>query len=214
MLYLDVYETIDQELSYSNIGARKGRNIRDHLFVVYAIINNVINGSSPSIDIQSIDITKCFDEMWFAETHNDLYDVKVQDKNFALIAKLDEEAEVVVKTPAGPTNEFKLNELIMQGSVFSPIKSTIHIDTLGRDCINYNQGLFKYKNVVSIPPLALIDDCLGFSTCSTDAVQMNSILNNKIASKKLRLSSSQCHHIHIARKSWKCYNNLKVGAKI
>ena len=114
MLYLDVYETIDQELSYSNIGARKGRNIRDHLFVVYAIINDVINGSAPPIDIQSIDITKCFDEMWFAETHNDLYDVKVQDKKFALIAKLDEEAEVVVKTPAGPTNEFKLNELIMQ----------------------------------------------------------------------------------------------------
>ena len=59
MLYMDVYETIDQELSYSNIGARKGRNIRDHLFVVYAIINDVINGTSPPIDIQSIDITKC-----------------------------------------------------------------------------------------------------------------------------------------------------------
>ena len=101
----------------------------------------------------------------------------------------------------------------MQGSVFSPIKSTIHIDTLERDCINYNQGLFKYKNVVSIPPLALIDDCIGFSTCSTDAVQVNSILNNKIASNKLRLSSSKCHHLHIARKRSKCYNNLKAGGQ-
>ena len=117
ILYQDVYETIDQELSYSNIGARKGRNIRDHLFVVYAIINDVINGNSPPIDIQSIDINKCFDEMWYAETHNDLFDVKVQDNKFALIAKLDEEAEVVVKTAAGTTTEFKLEELIMQGSV-------------------------------------------------------------------------------------------------
>ena len=213
ILYNDVYETIDKELSYSNIGARKGRNIRDHLFVVYAIINDVINGSSPPIDIQSIDINKCFDEMWYEEVHNDLYDVKVQDKKFALIAKLDEEAEVIVKTPAGPTNEFKLEDLIMQGSVFGPIKSTIQIDTLGRDCMKNNQGLFKYKSVLSIPPLALIDDCLGFSTCSTDAVLMNSILNNKIASKKLRLSSEKCRHLHISKKQSKCYNNLKAGSQ-
>ena len=213
LLYSDVYEKIDKELSYSNIGARKGRNIRDHLFVVYAIINDVINGSSPPIDIQSIDINKCFDEMWFEETHNDLYDVKVQDKKFALIAKLDEEAEVIVKTPAGPTTEFKLEELIMQGSVFGPIKSTIQIDTLGRDCMKNNQGLFKYKSVLSIPPLALIDDCLGFSTCSSDAVLMNSILNSKIAAKKLRLSSEKCRHLHISKKQSKCYNNLKAGSQ-
>ena len=213
ILYSDVYETIDKELSYSNIGARKGRNIRDHLFVVYAIINDVINGSSPPIDIQSIDINKCFDEMWFEETHNDLFDMKVQDKKFAVIAKLDEEAEVIVKTPAGPTSEFKLKELIMQGSVFGPIKATVQIDTLGRDCMKHNQGLFKYKSVLSIPPLALIDDCLGFSTCNTDAVLVNSILNSKIASKKLRLSSEKCRHLHISKKQSKCYNNLKAGSQ-
>ena len=56
VLYDDVYQTIDDELSYSNIGGRKGRNIRDHLFVIYAVINDVINGSSPPVDIQSIDI--------------------------------------------------------------------------------------------------------------------------------------------------------------
>ena len=148
MVYEGVYKNIDKGLSYSNIGARKGRNIRDHLFVVYSIINDVINGSSPPIDIQSIDIHKCFDEMWYAETHNDLYDMKIKDRKFALIAKLDEKAEVVVKTPAGSTDEFYLEKLIMQGSVFGPIKSTIQVDTLGRDCIKYNQGLFKYKNVI------------------------------------------------------------------
>ena len=210
-LYSDVYETIDGELSYSNIGGRKGRNIRDHLFVVYAIMNDVINGSSPPVDIQSIDIHKCFDEMWYAETHNDLYDVKVKDNKFALIAKLDEKADVVVKTPCGLTDEFTLDQLVMQGSVFGPIKSTIQIDTLGRDCQKNNQGLFKYKNVLSIPPLALIDDCLGFSTCSTDAVQLNAILNSKIISKKLRLSADKCHQLHISKKPTSCYNNLKAG---
>ena len=210
ILYDDVYQTIDDELSYSNIGGRKGRNIRDHLFVVYGIINDVINGSSPSVDIQSMDIHKCFDEMWYEETHNDMFDVKVQDDRFALIAKMDEKAEVIVKTPCGPTNEFTLQKIVMQGSVFGPIKSTIQIDTLGRDCQGYNQGLFKYKNVLSIPPLALIDDCIGFSRCGADAVELNAILNTKITSKKLRLSADKCHHLHVSKTQTNCYSNLKA----
>ena len=189
ILYDDVYQIMDDELSCSNIGGRKGRNIRDHLFLVYGIINDVMNGSSPPIDMQAVDIYKCFDEMWYSETHNDMYDAKVQDNKFSLIAKMDEKAEVVVKTPCGLTEEFTVNRSIMQGSVFGPIKSTVTIDTLGRDCEKYNQGLFKYKGVLSILPLALIDDCLGISKCGADAVEMNAILNTKIISKKLRLSA-------------------------
>ena len=59
ILYDDVYPIIDDELTYSNIGGRKGRNIRDHLFIIYAVINDVMNGSSP--DVQTIDIYKYFD---------------------------------------------------------------------------------------------------------------------------------------------------------
>ena len=96
------------------------------------------------------------------ETHNDMFDAKVQDDKFALIAKMDETAKVVVKTPCDPTDEFTLNKIVMQGSVSGPIKLTIQIDTLGRDCQNQNQGKFLYKNVMSVILLALIDDCLGF----------------------------------------------------
>ena len=51
--------------------------------------------------------------MWFEETHTDLYDTKVQNYKFALFAKMDEKA--------GET-EFTLIRIIMQGSVFGPIK--------------------------------------------------------------------------------------------
>ena len=162
-----------------------------NLFVIYGVINDVINGSSTPIDIQSIDIHKCFDEMWYHETHNDMFDVKVQDDKFSLIAKMDETAQVVVKTPCGLTDEFTLEKIIMQGSVFGPIKSTIQIDTLGRDCQSYNKGMFRYKNVLNLTPLALIDDCLGFSRCNADAVELNAIINSKISSKKLRLSDAK-----------------------
>ena len=83
-------------MSPSNVGGRKDRNIRDHLFVIYGVINDVKNGDAEGIDIQGYDIHKCFDEMNYEETHNDLWDVGVKNDKFALIAKLDEKAKVVV----------------------------------------------------------------------------------------------------------------------
>ena len=105
LIYKDAYPTIEQNLSFSNVGGRKGRNIRDHLFVLYSIINDVKNGKAQDIEIQGYDIAKCFGEMCYEETHNNLYDVGIQDDRFAMIAKLDEHAKAVVKTPRGSTEK-------------------------------------------------------------------------------------------------------------
>ena len=41
LLYNDVYQAVDDSLSYSNAGGRKERGIRDQLFIIYGIINEV-----------------------------------------------------------------------------------------------------------------------------------------------------------------------------
>ena len=41
LIYNDEYSGIDNNLSDSNVGARKGRNIRDNMFVINAVMNNV-----------------------------------------------------------------------------------------------------------------------------------------------------------------------------
>ena len=64
LIYKEKYPLIDREMSDSNIGARKNRNIRDHLFVVYAIMNSVLNGNEGPVDIQIYDVEKCFDALW------------------------------------------------------------------------------------------------------------------------------------------------------
>ena len=38
LIYDDKYECIDKNMSSSNVGGRKGRNIRNHLFVIYGVI--------------------------------------------------------------------------------------------------------------------------------------------------------------------------------
>ena len=42
-------------------------------------------------------------------------------------------------------------------------------------------------------------------------MELNAILNTKIASKKLRLSAEKCNHLHISKRPTDCYNNLKAG---
>ena len=64
LIYNDEYENIDNELSDSNVGARKHRNIRDNIFVLNAITNSVVNGQEDAIDVQVFDVEKCFDSLW------------------------------------------------------------------------------------------------------------------------------------------------------
>ena len=111
------------------MGGRKHRNIRDHMFVVNAAVNNVINGDGKSFDIQGFDVVKCFDEMWYEETLNDMWDVQIQDDRFALISKLDDNCKIVVKTPCGVTDMFELSRIVLQGSVLGPIKCSVQMDT-------------------------------------------------------------------------------------
>ena len=58
-------------MSDSNIGARKMKNIRNHLFIIYGVINSVLKGESECIDIQIYDLVKAFDVLWLADTMND-----------------------------------------------------------------------------------------------------------------------------------------------
>ena len=52
MVYHDKYETVDRNMSDSNVGARRKKNIRNHLFVLNGIINDVLVKKDESVDIQ------------------------------------------------------------------------------------------------------------------------------------------------------------------
>ena len=58
LMYNDFFEEIDNNLSDSNVGGRKNRNIRDNLFIVYGIFNNAIQNSL-DVDLNLHDVAKC-----------------------------------------------------------------------------------------------------------------------------------------------------------
>ena len=136
-----------------------------------------------------------------------------QDNKFALMAKMNEECNIAVKTPAGITERFVLDEIEMQGTVAGPLKACVQVDTLGRDCYTYSEGLFLYKNCVNIPPMSMCDDVASISRCGIDSIKNNAIINAKIESKKLEFGPSKCYNIHIGENSETCCN-LKVHSSM
>ena len=154
-------------MSNSNIGALKNKNIRNHLFVVYGIINSVLRGESPSVDIQIFDIVQCFDALWLEDVMNDLYDslpLSGQNDKLTLLYKSNFENRVAVKTPVGQTKRINMPRIVMQGGSWGPIQCSNSIDKIGKRCEEEREHLYTYKNMVKLPVLTMVDDMLAVST--------------------------------------------------
>ena len=83
MVYNDKYGLVDGNMSDSNVGARKNKSIRNHIFVLNGIITEVIDNKMPGIDVEILDYRQCFDSMWLEESINDLWDAGIQDNNLS-----------------------------------------------------------------------------------------------------------------------------------
>ena len=216
MVYNDKYSIVDKSMSSSNIGGRKKRNIRDHLFVINSILHDFKLNSKENIDIEIYDVKKCFDKMWSSETANDFYDAGVKDDNFVLISNSNQSCQIAVKTPWGSlTPRVELKDIEMQGGVLTPLKCSVQIDTLGSEFLNNvekSKILYKYKDCVSIPPLAFIDDVLTVTKCSVNSLKMNGIVQSKMECKKLELSEKKCFKMHLGKDTINC-PILKVNSK-
>ena len=209
LIYEDTYETIDSNLSDCNVGSRRGRNIRDNLFVLNAVINNARGKSEEALDIGVYDVRKCFDTMWNQEAINDIYELGFQNDKLPLLYLENETAKVAIKTSAGTTERVTIRNNIMQGTVWAGLMCTATMDKLGKQVYKTPHLLYKYKGTVDVPPLEMVDDILTLSKCGATSLAMNATVNAFITSKKLELNKNKCSQIHIGKKSNLC-PKLKV----
>ena len=213
LIYNDIYPTIDSALTDANVGARKGRNIRDNLFVLNAITNSVTQGNEEACEIGIYDVDKCFDSLWAQDCVNDLYDTGCTDDKLVLIWLGTKNANVAVKTPHGISERVNIDNIIMQGGVLGSIQCTTSIDKLAKEVYGRPELLYKYKGVADVPPLLMVDDILTINKCDSTASAMNSTVNTFIESKKLELSHKKCCVIHVGKKTGSCPTS-KVHDKI
>ena len=135
MVYQDKFEIVDKNMSDSNVGARKDKNIRNHLFVINGVINEVVNKKEESVDILILDYKQCFDTLWLEESLNDLWEAGLNDDKLALIAEANRNVKVAIRTPYGMTERMSMKQIVIQGEIFGPLCCSVTIDTIGKECI-------------------------------------------------------------------------------
>ena len=205
LIYNDEYLTIDSNLTDCNVGARKGRNIRDNLFVLNAVLNSVKSGKEAAVDICVYDVVKCFDSLWTYECINDLYETGLQNDKLSLLFLMNQKAMVSVKTPCGPTDRTLVENIIMQGTVWGPMMATVTMDKLAKEVYKDEDLVYKYKGDVDIGVLQMIDDILTINKCENVAsVSMNAKVNAFIETKKLKLGKTKCGRIHVGKQINEC----------
>ena len=218
LIYQDKFNDVDENMSNSNIGSRKNRNIRDHLFVVYGILNSVLNGEADPIDVQIYDVEKCFDALWLEDCMLDMYETippHARDDKLALIYEMNKENYVAVKTSVGLTERVMLPSIVMQGGKWGPLKCSNTMDKIGKKCMEKGEHLYTYKGQVKVMPLAMVDDLLGIARCGDKSLDLNTVINSKIEMKKLKFHTpdangkSKCHTMHVGKCASGC-PSLKV----
>ena len=202
LIYNDEYSGIDNNLSDSNVGARKGRNIRDNIFVINAVMNNVAKRKLKNIDIAIYDVEKCFDKLWAQECFNDVYENGFANDKLSLLYEENINANVAEKVPSGITKRVNISNNIMQGTVWGSLLCTCTIDKLGKNAYEHPELLYTYKGV-PIPPLGMVDDILTVSNVENTETT-NKLVNTFIEEKNLKLSKEKCVRIHIGKGHENC----------
>ena len=209
LIYRDIYETINESMSDSQIGSRKGMNIRNHVWVLNSIICDTLSrkGNKP-IDIHIYDYKQCFDCLWLEECLNDMYEGGLDDDKLNLLYTANQTVNIAVRTPVGKTEVGTIHKVVIQGDVFGPMLCSKQVDTFGKECLEEQKYNYLYKGKVAIPPLSMVDDVVCISECGYKAVMSNSYMQSKTRSKKLQFGSSKCKKIHIGKQheDFKCHN--------
>ena len=201
MIYNDIKDRI--QISDSQVG-RSGYSVRDHLFVIYSVLNSVIQKESPAVDIHMYDLCKCFDGLWLEECCNNLYEAGVTDDKLAMIYEGNKMNDVAVRTPGGLTERIQIERIVTQGGVTGPLCCSVQTDAIGKTSLETGDNLYMYKDSVGIPTLAMVDDLAKISECGIDTTKDNAYINAKIEQDKLLFNGPKCHQLHAGKPSDLC----------
>ena len=199
MLLNDHYDTLDEFMSDSNVGGRKGRSVRDHLFMVNGIILDHHKSKENPVTFQILDYMLCFDSMWFEEVTNDLFEAGIKDDKLALIAKINESNDIAVQTPVGLTRRENVKRIICQGDPWGSIECSLMVDGFGKESLKSELQPYQYKNQVAMPLLGMVDDVFIISESGYKAQRLNGFINAKTAIKRLQFGTKKCQIMHIGK---------------
>ena len=73
----------------------------------------------------------------------------------------------------------------------------MQVDKYGKECMEQDKYLFRYRDTIPVPALSMVDDLLCISKCGIESVLLNAFINLKTNTKKLQFGEDKCFKIHV-----------------
>ena len=119
ILLEDNADMLDGAITESQCGGKKKRGTSDQLFTMYRILEfNQYIGDE--INVVFVDAEKCFDKLWLKSCLISLWEKGMKASEVKMLYLMNRKAKIVVETPIGRTEEFSVDEIVKQGTVWGP----------------------------------------------------------------------------------------------
>ena len=192
LIYNEKYPDIDRNMSDSQMGGRKGKGCRNNIFIINGIIHDVLKSKKTGpVLLQVYDYAQMFDSINLKQAISDVYEAGLKDDNLSLVYQANKEIFMAVNTPDGLSKRQTLNNIVLQGDTFGSILASVQVDTIGQECSESGYG-YKYKDILPVGILGLVDDTIGVTEVGYKAQMMNAFFNVKTAEKGLQFGVKKC----------------------
>ena len=96
---------------------------------------------------------------------NALYEAELKNDKLPLLFKMNQSAQIAMRTQVGMTRRENINNITMQGTVWGSILCAATTDKLAKRVYLEKKHLYKYKGEVDVPPLEMVNDILTVQNC-------------------------------------------------
>ena len=207
MIYNDEYPIIDENMSDSQMGGRKGKGCRNNIFIINSIIHDVLSSKKKKpVVLQIYDYAQMFDSINLKQAISDVYETGLKDDNLSLVYKANSEIFMAVNTPDGLSERQTLKNIVLQGDTWGSILASVQVDTIGQECSKSGYG-YEYKDVLPVSLLGLVDDTIGVTEVGYKAQMMNAFINVKTAEKGLQFGAKKCKTMLIGKQQETALNS-------
>ena len=194
-------------ISKYQAGSRPNRSASDQLYLIRASIDHA-KYLKKTVILTLYDFKQCFDGMWLEDSLISLKNIGIKGEIIASVKALNENAEIVVKTAVGNTDEFKVHNIVKQGTVIGPLLCSA---STAECCVEHRTGGSNI-GTTNVKSLAYVDDILDINETTDDSEEAHQVVLDFTAKKRLELSGKKCSIIAINAKN-KTTPKLKIGGK-
>ena len=187
-------------------GSTENRSTCDDIFLINGLIDHARYLKTP-LYLTFYDYSTCFDSLWLEDCMISLWDLGIRNELFALIFKMNELANIKVKTPFGMSAPFVCNRIVKQGTVLS---SNLCSASTGELCdSNYKGG--ASVGTTTISDILYVDDTTDPNTNIVDTIESHDEVVNFSMSKRLSLNQEKCVLLTVNKKSTDVKPTLVIG---